>query len=247
MSTNPNAAESVPSIRRLPLFADLSKRELSVLFAHDHVTAYPKGQAIFHEGTRPTGLYFVVHGKAKVYKKGLWGHEQIVRLAGPGDLLTLRAVGGTPQYVVSAASLEDSQVLFIDIEDFFRVLKSNAAFAFKIIELLAREIDHAEERIRDFAQKNVRQRLADLLLYLHEHYGGQDGSLGVRLTREDLANCIGTAAETVVRLLSDFRDKQVLAAEGRDLRVLDLGRLSKAAHPDWIGSIGPVDKNQLAS
>lgn len=231
------------------LFEDLSPGELAVLFAHVQVTTIPKGQPIFHEGSRPTGLFFIIHGKAKVYKRGLWNHEQIVRLAGPGDLLTLRATGSTPQYVVSAAALEDAEILSIDMDDFFSVIKANAAFAFKMIQLLALELDHAENRIRDLAQMSVRQRLADLLLNLHRiyHEGSGDGSVGVRLSREDLANCIGTATETVVRLLSEFREKRLLAVEGRSIFILDRERLERAARPDRLVPITRIDKNQSLS
>lgn len=219
-----------------PLFTELSPPERRLIFSHENALTYPRGKVIFYEGTQPTGLYFVVHGKVKVYKKGLWNHEQIIRLAGPGDLLTFRALGETPEYVVSAAALEDSEILFIALEDFFSVLKTNAAFAFKVIQLLAREFDNAENRVRNFAQMNVRQRLADLLLSLCESYGvdKETGTLAIHLTREELANCVGTATETVVRLLSEFRNKEVLALEGRGIRILDRARLEKAAHPDRI-------------
>lgn len=219
-----------------PLFDGLSPNERQLIFSHKNVLTYPRGKVIFYEGTQPTGLYFVVSGKVKVYKQGLWNHEQIIRLAGPGDLLTLRALGEAPLYVVSAAALEDSEILFIALEDFFAVLKSNASFAFKVIKLLAREFDNAENRVRNFAQMNVRQRLADLLLSIHESYGNspETGALAIRLTREELANCVGTATETVVRLLSEFRNKQILAIEGRGIRIVDTARLEKAAHPDRI-------------
>ncbi|HSA59143.1 MAG TPA: Crp/Fnr family transcriptional regulator [bacterium] len=231
------------------LFEDLSPIELAALFAHVQVTTIPKGQPIFHEGSRPTGLFFVIHGKAKVSKRGLWNHEQIVRLAGPGDLLTLRAVGGTPQLVVSATALEDTDVLSIDMDDFFNVIKTNVTFAFKMIELLARELDHAENRIRDLAQMSVRQRLADLLLNLHRiyHDGSEDGSIGVKLSREDLANCVGTATETVVRLLSEFREKRILAVDGRSIFILDRERLERASRPDRLFPIARIDKNQSLS
>lgn len=217
----------------LKLFEDLSEKEIRKIFSHEWVGSYHRGQSIFYEGTPPTGLYFVLQGKVKVYKTGLWRRQQIVRLAGPGDLLTLRAVGGTPRLVVSASALEDSEVLFLDLKDFLEVLKTNAKFAYKIIQILSLEIDHAEQRIRDLAQMNVRQRLADIILYLSNTFGDKDHkTIGVRLMREEIANIIGTSIETVVRLLSDFRDKGLIEPEGREIRILNRPKLEQTAHPD---------------
>jgi len=221
-------------IHDLPLFKDISAAEKRDLFAHEHIQTYHKGQVIFYEGRRPTGLYFVKSGKVKVAKKGLWGKDQIVRLAKPGDNLTYRAMGGVSQLVASATALEDSEISFIDIEDYFRVVKSNAAFAFRVIQILAQEFDITENKLRDFAQKNVRQRLAEMLLWLHETYGTNPttGALSLQVSRDELANMVGTATENVVRILSEFRKKNILDIECRNIRIVNSERLRQASNPD---------------
>lgn len=215
------------------IFSDLTDEEMNVLCAHKGENIYRKGQTIFYEGTRPTGLYILRKGKVKVFKKGLWGREQIVRLAKEGDLLTYRALGSVSHYVVSAEAIEDSVVCFIDMEDYRKVLKGSHGLALRVIQILAQAFDRAENAIRDLSQKSVRQRLAETLLQLRRQYDvDEDGAIAVRMTREDLANVVGTAVETVVRFLSEFKGKKMIAVRGQKISILDEERLQRTAFPD---------------
>jgi CRP/FNR family transcriptional regulator len=189
---------------------------------------YKKGQVIFSEGIPPSGLFCIHTGKVKVYKTGDHGREKIVRLAGDGDVIGYRALlAGVPS-TVSAAALEESSVCCIPTETFFNLLKSNGGFSMRIIELLSAELGRAEEQIVHIAQKPVRERLAEALILLKETYGTEDGdssALSARMSREELAAIVGTAVETLVRTIADFKREGLISTEKRRIRILDLPRL----------------------
>ena len=194
---------------------------------------YKKGQVIFSEGIPPTGLYCLHTGKVKIYKTGDEGREKIVRLARNGDVLGYRALllgGPSP---VSAAALEESLVCCIPHDTFFKILRANGTLSMRIIELLSAELGDAEEQIVHIAQRPVRERLAEALLLLKETYGTEDGdssALSVRLSREELAGIVGTAIETLVRTLADFKKDRLISTDKRKIRILDLSRLAKVGN-----------------
>jgi CRP-like cAMP-binding protein len=191
---------------------------------------YKKGQVIFSEGIPPTGLYCLHTGKVKIYKTGDEGREKIVRLAKNGDVLGYRALlmGGPSS--VSAAAIEESLVCCIPQETFFRLVRANGNLTMRIIESLSAELGSAEEQILHIAQRPVRERLAEALLLLKETYGTEDGdasALDVRLSRDELAGIVGTAIETLVRTLAEFKKEELIATEKKKIRILDPSRLAK--------------------
>ncbi len=189
---------------------------------------YKKGQVIFSEGIPPTGLFCIHKGRVKVYKSGDEGREKIVRLAGDGDVIGYRALLTGEPSTVSAAALDESVVCCIPPDTFFKLLRANGRFSMRIIELLSAELGRAEEQIVRIAQRPVRARLAEALLLLKETYGTEDGdssTLSVRLSREELAGIVGTAIETLVRTMAEFKKRQIISTEKKKIRILDLPRL----------------------
>lgn len=210
------------------ILRDLDEGALENLDATKACYVYKKGQVILSEGIPPTGLFCVHHGKVKVYKTGDEGRDKIVRLAGDGDVLGYRALlTGSPSSV-SAAALEESVVCCIPRDTFFNLLRANGNLSMRLIELLSSELGRAEEQIVHIAQKPVRERLAEALVLLKETYGTEDGdggTLSVRLSRDELAGIVGTAVETLVRTLADFKKSRVISTEKKKIRILDLPRL----------------------
>ena len=189
---------------------------------------YKKGQVIFSEGIPPTGLFCVHRGKVKVYKTGAEGREKIMRLVKHGDVMGYRSLLTGEPSSVSAAALEESVICCIPQETFFKLLRGNGGFSMRIIELLSSELGKAEEDIVHIAQKPVRERLAEALLLLRDTYGTEDGdnpALNVSLSREELAGIVGTAVETLVRALAEFKRQRVISTEKKKIRILDLPRL----------------------
>ena len=227
--------------RRKPYCATCQHRVRSILRDVDDVAiqhldstkacyVYKKGQVIFSEGIPPTGLYCLHTGKVKIYKTGDEGREKIVRLAKSGDVLGYRALlmGGPSS--VSAAAIEESLVCCIPQETFFRLVRANGNLTMRIIESLSAELGSAEDQILHIAQRPVRERLAEALLLLKETYGTEDGdssALSVRLSREELAGIVGTAIETLVRTLAEFKKEELIATEKKKIRILDPSRLAR--------------------
>lgn len=203
------------------VFCNLGNSDLNQLDNHKSCEILKKGQVIFQEGSRPQGIYCVYEGKVKVYKTGEDGKEQIIRLEKEGSLLGYRAILGNELYSATATALEECKVCFIPKSTFMAMLSENTAMSFEMMKLLSHDLRAAEERITTLAQKPVRERLAEVLLFIKETYGLEaDGkTLNVVLTREELANIIGTATETLIRLLADFKHENLIELEGKRIRL----------------------------
>ena len=215
-------------------FSILKGEDLKELSRVKISNIYKKGQIIFYEGMNPAGIYCVSKGKIKVSKIGYDGKEQIVRFVLDGSLLGVRALLGGRPYSATATTLEDSIVCFINKEFFLQILSKYPGIKQCLIRLLSCLLEEAENKITSLAQKPVRERLAEALLFL-QHVFKTDHSTGdhaddnghINLSREDLANMVGTATETVIRLLSEFKEEGLIATEGRSISILDIKQLQK--------------------
>lgn len=197
-------------------------------------TPYKKGNYIFHEGMRPQGVFCVNYGKIKLSKLGEDGKEQILRLVKPGDLLGYRSLLGEESYNASAIVMEESGVCFIPKELFMGVLQRDGVLSMEMMKLLSSDLKHAEESVTHLAQKPVRERLAEALLFMKETYGYRsDGiTIDLRITREEIANLVGTATETAIRLLSEMKNEKVVGLEGKKIQILDATQLVRIANID---------------
>lgn len=207
---------------------ELDQFELHQVDTHKVCSHFKKGEVIFREGNRANGLYCISSGKVKIFKTGIEGRDQIVRLAKTGDIIGYRALLSGEPYFASASALEDTAVCMIPASDFHKYTDANPAFSKGLIQKLTQDLKVSEERMMSMAQKSVRERLAATLLLLMQTFGtvGPDKVLNVDLSREDIASLIGTATETVIRLLSDFKTEQIIATRGKKILILN----EKALH-----------------
>ncbi|TND10075.1 MAG: Crp/Fnr family transcriptional regulator [Bacteroidetes bacterium] len=214
------------------IFCSIGQDQVHELDTTKHCQHFKKGQVIFSEGSRPHGLYCVNSGKVKLTMLGDEGREQIVHLAKDGDIMGYRALLSNDTYSLTATALEDASVCFIPRSTFFGLVEKNASLSLQLIKLLSSELRSAERQITDLAQKPVRERLAEALLFIKETYGFEaDGqTLNVTMTREEIANIVGTATETVIRLLSDFKTDKLIGLNGKKIKVLDLAKLIRTAN-----------------
>jgi len=222
--------------RKDSLLCSLSEEELKKLGTAKTCNTYKKGQIIFHEGNRPLGLFCLQTGKVKIYKTGINGKEQIVRMGKPGDFLGYRALVGEEFYSASAAAIEDCSICLIDKEVFFSVLQTNQELSWNLTKFLCHELRAAEDYMTDMAQKSVRERLAEVLLILKQKYGYDEADstlLNSTLTREELASFVGTATETLIRLLSDMKKENVIELQGRKIKILNEQKLSDIANLEY--------------
>ena len=222
------------SKRFTSVFCKAENDSLEAINEQKVCTPYKKGNYIFHEGMRPQGVYCVNYGKIKLSKLGEDGKEQILRLVKPGDLLGYRSLLGEESYNASAIVMEESGVCFIPKELFMGVLQRDGVLSMEMMRLLSSDLKHAEVSVTHLAQKPVRERLAEALLFMKETYGYQaDGkTIDLRITREEIANLVGTATETAIRLLSEMKAEKVLGLEGKKIQILQPEKLVRIANID---------------
>lgn len=187
---------------------------------------------LFHEGTRPLGVFCINSGKVKVYRLGADGKEQIMKISTGGDVLGYKALISEEHYPVTAETLDDCTICFVPKHDFLSLLSENPEFNRKILQAVCHELGLMSEKLTNLAQKSVRERLAISLLMLKDTYGiegEKNEAVEINLTREDLANIVGTATETLIRLLHDFKEENLISTKGRKIKVENVKGLVKVA------------------
>lgn len=187
---------------------------------------FKKGETIFHEGDKVTGIYFVYEGKVKVHKK--WGDDKelIVRFANQGAIVGHRGLGTDNTYPVSATALEPVTVCFIDLEFFQSTLKVNPEFTIKLMTFFAEELYVSEKKMRNLAHMPVKGRIAQALVTLSERFGtAEDGSIDIRLSRQDLASFAGTTYETVFRIMNELVNDQLVEVQGKNIIIRDIEKI----------------------
>jgi CRP-like cAMP-binding protein len=218
------------------IFCDLEKLDLSDVSLKKVMNSYKKGQTVFFQGNPPFGLYCINSGKIKVSKIGNDGKESIIRIAGPGDILGHRSLFSNENYTATATVIEDAAICFLDKKFIFKALQEKPNIALNIIQKLSREMGMAEERNASMSQKNVRERLAELFLMLKKQYGIKEASrwkLDIKLTREEIASMVGTANETVIRFISEFKDEGIIEQEGKIIYIINEEKLLEFANLNY--------------
>jgi len=213
------------------LFKYLTPDEIEILNYEKDFRQYMRGDILYQEGNRISGFFCIHSGIIKVFKTGFDGKEQIIRFAKKGDIIAYRSVLSNELACTSAKVIEDCQVCFIPAEILTTFIKTNPNYAFELLKLACYELNEANSFITDIAQKTVRERLAEVLLLLVNNFG-IDGQqfLNISLTREELANIVGTATESVIRLLSEFKSDKLVELNGRKIRILNTKGLEKISN-----------------
>jgi CRP-like cAMP-binding protein len=212
----------------LGVFADLDQSILNQLSDAKVSNLYKKGQTLFVEGNPSFGLYCISEGNIKITKLGVQGKENIVRLASAGDILGHRSIFTQEYYSATATALENTRVCFIDKKYIMRMVQENASVAHKIIQRLGRDLGASEEKVASFSQKNVLERVAELLLLLKEGHGekiGDDWKINLKLTREEMASYLGTATETLIRCISELKEEGLISQSGKHILIKDEAKL----------------------
>ena len=181
-----------------------------------HLDKYEKKQRIFTEGNHPIRLYYLQKGKVKVFKTNDEGKELIIKIVGEGDFFGYTALLEDSVYKESADALESCEVAAIPKNEFEELLHSNPEVARRFIKLLASDVAEKEEQLLHIAYNSLRKKVADALLIIHKKYKGHAGQVSFNLSRENLAAVAGTATESLVRTLTDFKaEKLIDIAEGK--------------------------------
>jgi len=202
--------------------------ELSRLSADRKVHHFKKKEMIYMEGDEPNGILFVVKGRIKTYKTNEDGKEFITGIHKEGDFLGYIDLIENTEYRESAEAMDEAEVTIIPRQDFFSLLYSNRDVAAKFIKLLSNNLQETEDRLLNLAYNSVRKRVADALITLQQRYHtAKDQNSGFSVSREDLASMVGTATESVIRTLSDFKEEKLIDIKEKNIFILNPDRLSR--------------------
>ncbi|MGB3618576.1 MAG: response regulator [Catalinimonas sp.] len=225
--------EFTPSLEGLHQLIDeaASFRDLRDLSRQHRPRAYAKKRPVFLVGSAAQYLYFVHEGRIKTYKTSEDGREYVTGMWGPGEFFGYQALFENANHPESAVALENSELVLLPKQDVLALSYRNHDVAMKFIKLLSHNLIEREEQLLRMAYHSVRQRTAKALLTLAEQPGHEEG---FRVTREDLAGMVGTAKETVIRTLSEFKDEALVATEGRTVRVLNTDKLAQVVRRNFV-------------
>ncbi|MDX9946956.1 MAG: Crp/Fnr family transcriptional regulator [Bacteroidales bacterium] len=219
------------ALETVSIFKHLTPEDAEMINFEKDFRQYRRGDVLYQEGNRISGFYCIHSGIIKVFKTGFDGKEQIIRFAKAGEIIAYRSVLSNEPACTSAKVIEDCQVCFIPSEILISLIKTNSAFSLELLKLACHELGEANSFITDIAQKTVRERLAEILLLLMNDFGIDDqNNLKISLTREELANIVGTATESVIRLLSEFKSDKLVELNGRKIRILNRKGLEKISN-----------------
>ena len=207
----------------------LNEEQREYLANHFTLQNYKKNEIIHCEGETPTHLMCLLSGKVKVYKDGVGGRSQIIRMIKPVEYFGYRAYFSGQDYVTAAAAFEPSTICLIPMTAIVTLLKQNNELALFLIKLLSNDLGMADERTVSLTQKHIRGRLAESLIFLKESYGlEEDGStLSIYLSREDLANLSNMTTSNAIRTLSQFAAEHLIAIDGRKIKIIEEDKLKK--------------------
>ncbi|CAH0336279.1 Transcriptional activator protein Anr [Flavobacterium sp. CECT 9288] len=217
-------------VREFSSLKALTKQELVQLSDCKTSHIVKKGEIIFKEGDTVNGIYCIKDGVCKLIKLSANGKDHIVKLVTKGELLGQRSMISEEPVNLSAVALDDMQVCFIPKSEVMGYFDKNNKFSMNVMKTICGDLKEADDQMVNLAQKTVKERLAETLLYLHDTFGtNEDASLKVQLSRDDLASMIGTATESCIRLLSDFKKLGLIELSGKKIVLLDLSKLKKLA------------------
>lgn len=217
-------------VREFSSLKALTKDELIKLSDCKTSHIIKKGDVIFEEGENVNGIYCIKDGVCKLTKLSANGKDHIVKLVTKGELLGQRSMISDEPVNLSAVALEDMQVCFIPKSEVMGYFDKNNQFSMNVMKSICGDLKEADDHMVNLAQKTVKERLAETLLYLNDTFGkNEDNSLKVQLSRDELASIIGTATESCIRLLSDFKKLGLIELTGKKIVLKDINALKKLA------------------
>lgn len=215
-------------IKQFNALKSLSNEELVRISNCKTSRVIKKGEVIFEEGEVINGVYCVKDGICKLSKLSENGKDQIVKMVVKGQLLGQRSLITEEASNLQAVALNDMEVCFIPRHEIINDLQTNPKFSYDVLKEMANDLKEADDIIVNMAQKSVRQRLAETLVYIHDSFGvNPDRTLSVLLSREDFANIVGTATESAIRVLSQFKKEGLISIIGKQIRIESIEDLKR--------------------
>jgi len=213
-------------IKELNSLNKLDSDDLKEITNQKKTFSFKKGDTIFEEGTKLKGIFCLRNGKCKVTKLAPNGNEQIVRFIQKGEMIGHRSIISNTAAHLTVTALEDMEACFIPKSIIDKSFSKNKDFTYDITKSICNDLDKANLSIANLAQKTVKERLADSLLFFLKTFGiDQEGFLNIKLSREEIANSIGTATESSIRILSNFKKDGIIEVKGKRIKILDKEKL----------------------
>lgn len=220
-------AESIPD-----LWQPLTQEQKEILAKDFTIQKYKKNENIYCEGETPTYLMCLLSGKVKIYKDGVGGRSQIIRVIKSHEYFAYRAYFAEENYVTAAAAFEPCTICLIPMPTIVKLIQENPELSMFFIRQLSKDLGISDERTVSLTQKHIRGRLAESLLFLKDTYGVEEDqcTLSIYLSREDLANLSNMTASNAIRTLSNFAAEKLIIIDGRKIKLIEeekLKRISK--------------------
>lgn len=220
-------AESIPD-----LWQPLTQEQKEILAKDFTIQKYKKNENIYCEGETPTYLMCLLSGKAKIYKDGVGGRSQIIRVIKSHEYFAYRAYFAEENYVTAAAAFEPCTICLIPMPTIVKLIQENPELSMFFIRQLSKDLGISDERTVSLTQKHIRGRLAESLLFLKDTYGVEEDqcTLSIYLSREDLANLSNMTTSNAIRTLSNFAAEKLIIIDGRKIKLIEeekLKRISK--------------------
>ena len=211
------------------LWAPLTNAQRERLASSFTIQTFKKNEIVHSEDEVPTHLFCLLKGKVKVFREGVGGRSQIVRMIKPVEYFGFRAYFANETYVNAAAAVESSVVCLVPLRIIDELVKENINLAYFFIRNLSTSLGVADRRTVNLTQKHIRGRLAESLLFLKESYGLEEdnSTLSIYLSREDLANLSNMTTSNAIRTLSQFASEKLIAIDGRKIKIIEEDKLKK--------------------
>ena len=184
-----------------------------------------KKQTLYTQGKKPRFLFYLVNGKIKSYKTNEDGKEYICDLYNSGDFIGYNALIQEINYEDSAMALEDAEVMQISREDFLKMIHTDMNIASAFIRIMSNNMKEKEERMLNLAYSSLRKRIAKALIEIQNKFDEENTGEPISMSREDIAQYVGAATESLIRTLSDFKTEKLIEIKGTNIFIKNLDEL----------------------
>jgi CRP-like cAMP-binding protein/DNA-binding NarL/FixJ family response regulator len=186
---------------------------------------YTRKQSLYHEDKKPRFLFYLVKGKVKCFKSNAEGKEYITNLYNDGDFIGYAALLENSNYDDSAIVMEDSEILLIPKDDFLHMVYNDISISSKFIHIITKNVKDKEQRLLNLAYNSLRKRVANALVEIIVKFNPEDQSMPTEISREEIAQYVGTATESLIRTLSDFKSEKLIDIKNGKIIVHDTEKL----------------------
>ena len=217
-------------LRQISIFSELEDEFLEKIYKISRVRKYEKGRIIFMEGEPGEAFFYIKSGLVKVSKLSRDGREHILHVLNEGHVFAEVTLFSNTEYPATAEVLEEAEIGIIKNEDLEKVIKENPDLSLQLIKYLNKRLVEAHMKIRNLALYDTYERTAQALVKLAEDYGKKSSkgvNLGINISRQELANIVGTTRETVIRALTAFKKERLIGIEKNTITIIDLESLKE--------------------